>query len=94
LPGRGGVSIVYTPAGVSSKICWIIGRAIDRLHQHHRTAQRTIQLLEESKLQAEELKVREEELKQNLEELQAIHEDRDRKTKEMEIEIKELKKKK
>ncbi len=57
-------------------------------------AQRTIQLLEESKQQAEELKVREEELKQNLEELQAIHEDRDRKTKDLEIEIEELKKKK
>jgi hypothetical protein len=54
-------------------------------------AQRTEELLKESKLQAEELKVREEELKQNLEELTAINEDRDRRTKELESQIEDLK---
>lgn len=55
-------------------------------------AQRTQQLLKESKIQAEELRMREEELKQNLEEMQAMHEDRDRKTRALENELAELKK--
>jgi ligand-binding sensor domain-containing protein len=53
-------------------------------------AQRTAQLLEESRVQAEELKVREEELKQNLEEMQAIQEDRDRKAAEIQKELEAL----
>jgi ligand-binding sensor domain-containing protein/putative methionine-R-sulfoxide reductase with GAF domain len=54
-------------------------------------AQNTEELLRESKIQAEELKVREEELKQNLEELTAINEDRDRRTRELEDQIRDLK---
>lgn len=56
-------------------------------------AHRTFQLLTESKVQAEELRQREEELKQNLEELQAMHEDRDRRTQELEMQIAALKNK-
>jgi ligand-binding sensor domain-containing protein len=54
-------------------------------------AQNTEQLLQETQHQAEELKVREEELRQNLEELQAINEDRDRRTKELESQLEALK---
>jgi ligand-binding sensor domain-containing protein len=54
-------------------------------------AQNTEQLLQETRHQAEELKVREEELRQNLEELQAINEDRDRRTKELESQLEALK---
>jgi ligand-binding sensor domain-containing protein/putative methionine-R-sulfoxide reductase with GAF domain len=55
-------------------------------------AQKTSQLLEQSRLNTEDLKLREEELKQNLEELQAIQEDRDRKSKQLEQEVLSLKK--
>jgi GAF domain-containing protein len=55
-------------------------------------AQNTEQLLQETRHQAEELKVREEELRQNLEELQAINEDRDRRTKELESQLEAFKK--
>jgi transcriptional regulator with GAF, ATPase, and Fis domain len=55
-------------------------------------AQKTSQLLEQSRLNTEDLKLREEELKQNLEELHAIQEDRDRKSKQLEEEVLSLKK--
>lgn len=54
-------------------------------------AQKTSQLLEQSRLNAEDLKLREEELKQNLEEMQTIQKDRDRKSKQLEEEVSQLK---
>ena len=53
-------------------------------------AQKTSQLLEQSRLNTEDLKLREEELKQNLEEMQTIQEDRDRKLKQLEKEVSQL----